>query len=225
MTFGNRVLEFYNNLQFPMEILPEGIHILNPLDDMAVKKYNREFYSKFYNDPSKRLFLIGINPGRFGGGVTGIPFTDPVHLSGALGIKNGLKKQHELSSRFIYQVVEAFGGPHTFFGRCYLTAVSPLGFVFKGKNINYYDHSVLREKLEPYIINWMDVQVNIGSLPDIAFSLGSGENFKYLNRLNQRYKWFNEIEALPHPRWVMQYRYPRQEEFVRQYLKKISKFL
>jgi len=33
-----------------------------------------EFYHKYYNDYNSRLLILGINPGRFGGGLTGIPF-------------------------------------------------------------------------------------------------------------------------------------------------------
>jgi hypothetical protein len=38
------------------------------------------FYQKYYADNKKRSLIIGINPGRFGAGVTGIPFTDPIRL-------------------------------------------------------------------------------------------------------------------------------------------------
>jgi len=34
-----------------------------------------KFYKKYYNDNNPRFLILGINPGRFGAGVTGIPFT------------------------------------------------------------------------------------------------------------------------------------------------------
>ena len=91
-----------------------------PFTNAEVKKINKEFYRKYYGDNLKRVFLIGINPGRFGGGVTGIPFTDPVNLQEILGIKNSFIKKNELSSQFIYSVIKKVGGPDLFFGSFYL---------------------------------------------------------------------------------------------------------
>ena len=51
---------------------------------------------------TQRHLLLGINPGRFGGGVTGIPFTDPIRLQNVCGIENNFEKKQELSSVFIY---------------------------------------------------------------------------------------------------------------------------
>jgi hypothetical protein len=84
MTFGKKVLEFYRNLDFSVSGIPDGIEVMNPMMEEQVQQYNEQFYSKYYNDTNPRIFLIGINPGRFGGGLTGIPFTDPI--SGKAGM-------------------------------------------------------------------------------------------------------------------------------------------
>ena len=73
---------------------------------MEAWKFAELFYRKFYNDTHRRIFIFGINPGRFGGGVTGIPFTDPIRLENECGIKNDFRKIAELSSSFVYQVVK-----------------------------------------------------------------------------------------------------------------------
>ncbi len=39
-----------------------------------------------------RYLILGINPGRFGGGITGIPFTDPIRLQNICGIENDFQK-------------------------------------------------------------------------------------------------------------------------------------
>ncbi|MCK5703784.1 MAG: DUF4918 family protein, partial [Cyclobacteriaceae bacterium] len=56
----------------------------------------------------------------------------------------------------------------------------------------------------------------------VAFSMGKGQNFKYLKYLNKKYQLFDKVEPLPHPRWVMQYRLKRKAEFIHEYISKIS---
>ena len=91
-------MTFYNNLEIPRG-LPDGIEVLNPFTNKKVLEFNDLFYNKYYNDQYDRTFLIGINPGRLGAGVTGIPFTDPIRLQEILGFNNELNKKSELSSK------------------------------------------------------------------------------------------------------------------------------
>ena len=62
---------------------------------------------------------LGINPGRFGGGLTGISFTDPVALKKYCGIDNQLRNKEELSSKFVYEVINHFGGVNKFFSKVF----------------------------------------------------------------------------------------------------------
>ena len=80
-----------------------------------------DFYEKYYNDNNERYAFFGINPGRFGGGVTGIPFTDPIRLEKICGIPNDFEKKQELSSVFIYDMIDAFGGAAKFYKRFYIS--------------------------------------------------------------------------------------------------------
>jgi hypothetical protein len=202
--------------------LPAGVGVLNPFKDKKVFQLNEHFYHKYYNDKLKRTFLIGINPGRFGAGVTGIPFTDPIRLQEVLGFENDLDKKAELSSKFIYDLIDYIGGPEIFFGSFYFTSVSPIGFVKNGKNLNYYDQKDLQDKLEPFIVDalWQQIET-INCNRNVAYSLGQGKNFKYLEKLNDEHGFFNRIEPLPHPRWVMQYRLKRKQEFIDLYGEKL----
>jgi len=182
-----------------------------------------EFYTRFYGDDHPRVFLIGINPGRFGGGVTGIPFTDPVNLAGPCGIENSFPAKHELSSRFIYDMIGKMGGPEAFFNRFFLTALSPLGFVSEGKNRNYYDTPALWETLKPWIVKSFQQQIRLGADRETAFSLGQGKNFRLLSELNREFGFFNEIIPLPHPRWIMQYKLKRKDDFLNLYKDKLNR--
>ncbi len=221
MSFGSDILYFYNNLTIPS--YPEKpIEVMTPFENREVMEVNKKFYSKFYHNKQERIFLIGINPGRFGAGVTGIPFIDPVNLQQVLGIKNPFKKKHELSSEFIFAVIDAFGGAKRFFSRFYLTAVSPFGFVAHGKNINYYEIEFIRNHWRPFLIECLKKQLRAGGKRNIAFILGQGENYRFIKTLNNDQKIFDKLIPLPHPRWVMQYRFLQRMKYVRLYVKALT---
>ena len=101
MTFGQKVFEFYTNLEISYE-LPQGVEVMNPYESANVQRYVKKFFDKYYGDNNKRTFVFGINPGRFGAGITGVSFTDPVALSKYCLIENNLVQKRELSSEFIY---------------------------------------------------------------------------------------------------------------------------
>ena len=114
MKLSERIIDFYRTLDIPGD-LPEGINIMDPYQEERVMLLVEKFYSRYFDDSRDRVMLVGINPGRFGGGVTGIPFTDPINLKEKCEIDNNLKKRHELSSRFIYDMIDALGGPGKFY--------------------------------------------------------------------------------------------------------------
>ena len=90
---------------------------MNPFLDTATFNLCKQFYTKYYNDNNSTAFNIGINPGRFGGGITGIPFTDPIRLQNICGIENDFQKKQELSSVFVYEVIKSFGGTEMFYDK------------------------------------------------------------------------------------------------------------
>ena len=216
-TFGDRSVEFYGKLQIDPP-LPAGTEVLNPYEDADVQTIVRAFFSRFFADGQERFIILGINPGRFGAGITGITFTDPVRLEEDCQIPNPFEKRAELSSRFIYEMISAYGGSMLFYRRFFLSAVSPLGFVRNGKNLNYYDDPELEETLDGFIRSTLRSQLDLGIRREKAICLGEGKNLKYLDRLNRELNLFGEIVPLPHPRWVMQYRYRRKQEFIEKYL-------
>ncbi len=213
--FSTDVMSYHFALK-PAVNLPKGIEWLMPYDDPETRRCMSRFYEKFYNDHQKRTFILGINPGRFGAGLTGVPFTDPIRLN-QLDIENSFPQKPELSSVFIYDMIEACGGPAAFYKKYYITSLSPLGFVKGGKNYNYYDDPQLSQRVRPFIISNIETQLKFGADTSKVFCLGQGKNFEYLSKLNDEYQWWERVIPLPHPRWVMQYRLKRKEEFVAEY--------
>ncbi len=221
MTFADRILDFYQKLSLD-EKLPDGIQVMNPYLQKETLQVCKAFYQKFYNDNKTRRIILGINPGRFGAGVTGIPFTDPIRLETSCGIDHALEKKPELSSDFIYRLIENMGGPQIFYKYYYIGAVSPLGFVKNGKNYNYYDDRQLEHSLKPFIVRNLVRQMALGIETQKCFCLGNGKNFAYLQRLNQELKLFGEIIPLPHPRWVMQYRRKQLDHYLAEMARSLS---
>ncbi len=224
MTFAEQVISFHRKLK-PNWKVPKEIGLIYPFDQDETWKVFETFYHKYFSDQKQRTFLFGINPGRLGAGVTGVPFTDPKILESVIGIKNTFHKRNELSALFVYDMIEALGGVQSFYKNYYITSVCPLGFIGKGKNVNYYDQKNLQEAVEPHIIKNIKTQITFGANLKVAFSMGQGKNFKYLKKLNDQHQFFEEIQPLPHPRWVMQYRLKRKQEYIDEYAIKLIRAL
>jgi hypothetical protein len=224
MPLSEKITDFLFNLEFPLQ-LAKGVGVLDVHRDEAVRKACTAFYQKFYHDDDERYLLIGINPGRFGGGITGIPFTDPIRLEKDCGIPNNWQKKQELSSVFMYGMMAAYGGVRSFYKDIYISAVSPLGFVKDGKNLNYYDDKALKEKIRPFVVECMEKQLAFGLNRDVCFCIGEGENLKYLSGLNKSYKWFKNVEAVAHPRFIMQYKLKFRQDYIDKYLSTFRKYI
>lgn len=217
-SFANALMNYYKNLNPPKD-LPEDVEVMNPYQNPETFKIASKFYHQYYNDLNERIVCFGINPGRFGAGITGVPFTDPVRLLEVCGIKNDFDQKAELSSRFIYDMIDVFGGTEAFYSKFYISAVSPLGYIKDGINLNYYDIKGFKELFEDYAVSEIKKQMPLGLSKKVAFSIGKGQNIKFLNWLNERHDLFDQIIPLSHPRWVMQYRLKRKHEFIDEYLK------
>ncbi len=223
-TFADRVIEFNRKVEFPGS-LPEGISIMNPFrgGDDYILDVSSAFYRKFYNDDRPRRLILGINPGRFGAGFTGVPFTDTKRLSGECGIDYTGRQTHEPSSVFIYDVIMEYGGPEKFYSDFYINSVCPLGFTQTGvsgreKNYNYYDRPDLAAAVTDFIVWNIKEQIALGVSTEVCWCLGTGKNEKFLRALNERHGFFGEVEALEHPRFIMQYKSASRDKFVRKYI-------
>lgn len=119
-------------------------------------------------------------------------------------------------------MIEAFGGVNVFYNKFYISAVSPLGFVKDGKNLNYYDLKELEAAVYDFCVQSINQQLNFGLNRQVCYCLGEGSNFKFLAKLNDRYKFVERIVPLPHPRFIMQYRRKRMQEYITRYVKELK---
>jgi hypothetical protein len=220
-TFGAKASKFFFSLD-PDFRLPKDFEFLLPYENAETKRVTEQFFRKYYNDKQKRVFVIGINPGRFGAGTTGIAFTDPINLEMKCGIKNDFAKKPELSSTFIYHMIDKYGGVKKFYADFFLTAICPIGFVKDGKNINYYDDKALIRSSRKFIIESLTQQFALGSTGKVAICLGEGKNLTYLTALNKELQLFDEILPLAHPRFILQYRRKKLDEYTDLYLKTLQ---
>ena len=221
MTYAKFILSFLSNLSISTK-LPKGINYMNPYLNEEVFELCKQFYEKYYSSNRQRTIILGINPGRYGAGLTGIPFTDPVKLDEDCGIANNLKKQRELSADFIYKMIYAYGGVLEFYDQFYFGSVSPLGFTRDGKNLNYYDDTSLQQSLLPFILQSLEAQLAFGLNRKVAYCLGEGKNYKFLSNLNMEHSFFDHIIPLAHPRFIMQYRRKTVDRYVNDYLQKFQ---
>jgi hypothetical protein len=221
-TWASHLISFYNNLQPPQQ-LPNDIEWLYPQRDPVVMDIVARFFHKFYEDRNERRLFLGINPGRFGAGITGVNFTAARQLKDYCLIDHPFKNGTELSAEFIYDMIEAYGGVSAFYGQFFIGSVCPLGFVQHGKNLNYYDDKELLKMIEPFIVENINKLVDFKVDRTACYCIGGEKNFKYLQRINEQNKWFEKIIALPHPRFIMQYRRKQKQQFIQQYLQLITK--
>jgi hypothetical protein len=221
MTLADQILAFNKSLSLTVS-LPAGVQVMNPFQDPVTFELCKKFYHQFYGDDQPRKIILGINPGRLGGGATGIPITDPVKLSTICNIPNEFPKKTELSSDFIYTLIDAGGGPGVFYREFIFSSVCPLGFTKDGVNLNYYDDKTLERSVRAFVVDSIQRQLNFPINREICFCLGEGQNYKYLSKLNAEYSFFKKIVPLPHPRFIMQYRRKKIPAFVNMYMQKLK---
>ncbi len=223
-TVADRIIAFNTALHFPYP-LPKGIRVMNPFqENPSALAASSLFYKTYYNDQAPRHMILGINPGRFGAGLTGVPFTDPKRLKDACGIAEySGPMAHEPSSVFIYDMIESYGGPERFYKKFYINSICPLGFTATGGNgreinHNYYDSAALAKAVRPFAVARIKEQLSFNIMADTCFCLGTGKNAEYLRKLNEEHGLFGRIVPLEHPRYIIQYKAKRQPEYIAKYL-------
>lgn len=221
-TFASKVIDFNRNLNYSGE-LPDGFQVLNPyLDNPETMEVMQQFYYKYYNDTDKRKFIIGINPSRNGAGVTGVPFTDTKRLELVCGIPMHSAHTHEISSVFVYDMIEAFGGVEDFYSRFYINSPFPLAIVRRSKdgnflNANYYDDKKLFESVKGFMVDSLEKHIRLGLDTSEVFVLGK-KNAEFLQKLNQEKKLFEKMTVLEHPRYIQQYKSKEKQLYIDKYI-------
>lgn len=224
-TFAERVISFNAGLHFT-GVLPPRARVMNPFRENACAVPASEaFYRKFYGDNLRRGIILGINPGRFGAGLTGVPFTDPGRLANPCGISiAGCPAAHEPSSVFVYELIAAYGGVEKFYADWYINSLCPLGLVREDKsgrekNCNYYDSAALKKAMTPFILETLPKQLALGIDAANCVCLGIGQNAAFLERLNRQHGYFGNILPLEHPRYIVQYKWRERDKYVAKYVK------
>lgn len=222
-TIADKIIKFNKSLEFSGK-LPRGINLLNPFkDNPAILPLVKEFYKKFYDDNSERALILGINPGRHGAGVTGIPFSDTKRLAEFCGVNVEGFRSHEPSSVFVYDVINAYGGVKKFYSRFFITSICPLGFTSispagREVNYNYYDNKELFRSVYDFIVRSINAHLNFGFSREVCFCMGGGTNYKHLMLINEKEKLFKKIVPLEHPRYIMQYKLKKKDFYIDKYL-------
>jgi|SRR5690554_561033 len=225
-TFAQKVIEFNRNLHYSGS-LPDGFQVLNPyLDNPETMEVMQQFYHKYYNDTHKRKFIIGINPSRNGAGVTGVPFTDTKRLESVCGIKMKSAHTHEISSVFVYDIIQAFGGVEDFYRQFYINSPFPLAIVRRSKegnflNANYYDDKKLFEAVKGFMIDSLEKHISLGLDTSEVFILGK-KNAEFLTKLNKEKNLFYKMTVLEHPRYIQQYKSKEKQMYIDKYILALS---
>ena len=226
LTFADRVIEFNRGLVYTGN-MPDNFQVMNPfLDNPETMVVMSEFYHKYYSDNRQRRFIIGINPSRNGAGVTGVPFTDSKRLESDCGISMKSARTHEVSSVFIYDMIEAYGGTEQFYSEFYINSPFPLAIIRETKsgnwlNANYYDDPQLFEMVKDFMIESLKKHINLGLNTSEVFVLGK-KNAVFVEKLNKIEKMFDKLTVLEHPRYIQQYKSKEKELYIDKYLRVLS---
>ena len=173
-----KIFKFYDDLE--KLSTPGDISVLDPYTEPEIRNVYKKFYKKYFNDSKRRIIIFGINPGRFGGGITGIPFTDSFNLKKRCQIDSNIPIKKELSSKFIYEMIEGYGGVKTFYNNFFISSICPYGFTKNGKNLNYYDDKTLFHNWERQIVKWIRFQVDYIGNNKCCVIIGKGKNQKLI---------------------------------------------
>ena len=225
-TFADHVIDFNKNLSYTGN-LPEGFEVLNPyLDNPETLMVMQKFYHQYYDDSVRRKFIIGINPSRHGAGVTGVPFTDTKRLESVCGITMKSAHTHEVSSVFMYDMIEEYGGADLFYKDVYINSPFPLAIVRRTKNgwlnANYYDDKELFKSVKDFIIESLKKHLSLNLDASEVFVLGK-KNAEFISKLNKEAKLFDRLTVLEHPRYIQQYKSKEKQLYIDKYILALKK--
>ncbi len=228
--FSDKVLSFNDELANTVLVLPGDYCIKNPFNSdhkEKIRKITHSFYKKYYNDHQKRRLILGSSPARRGTAVTGIPFLDAGYLYKITGIKIDGFYINKSSSDFLYEVIEEYGC-EKFYKNFFMSFVCPFGIVKtntngKETNCNYYENKKVEDTLYEFIINSLKKQISFGIDTSVCYCIGSGDNFRFLMKINEQYHFFDRIIPLEHPRFIMQYHSKDKDEYLNKYLVALRK--
>ena len=76
--------------------------------------------------------------------------------------------------------------------------------------------------MKPEIIEHLRRQIDFGAKSRKAVCLGK-KNERYLQDINEEINFFAEIVTVDHPRYIMQYKLKKKDEYLQNYLDALNK--
>ncbi|MEU5159639.1 uracil-DNA glycosylase family protein [Streptomyces sp. NPDC020875] len=226
VTVAQRILRFNEELAGTVLEVPPGFAVINPFSGPRkerVREVTAAFYGKYYDDGKPRRLVLGSSPARRGTAVTGVPFEDAKLLESETGVDVDGYAVSRPSAGFLHDVIRRYGGRDTFYADFVMSFVCPLGLVRtkpggKEVNCNYYENKKLLELLRSFLVDTLERQLAFGTDTSVCYCIGSGENFRFLTKVNEGQRFFTSIVPLEHPRFITQYNGDRKEEYAQKYL-------
>ena len=193
------------------------------LSDFLDNKGNIIEFHKIYVEPnSPKVVICGINPGRNGAGLTGIPFIDFASLSKMLpDIK---ENDWEPSAKFFFSVIQKFE-IEAFYRNFHVTNISWFGFsrIDKQKNVNYFEKDISTEIAIYLIDKFVEEMEHIN--PDYIIPLSKPVLYE-LESLKKQNKIRAKIGIrLNHPSWVTTYCSNDLSTWRQKYVDTLTKYL
>jgi len=85
-------------------------------------------------------------------------------------------------------------------------------------NYNYYDSKALTDAVYDLIVSGIRKQLQFGLSRKVCYCMGTGKNAAFLQALNEKEGFFEQVVPLEHPRFVMQYKAKTKQAYVDKYL-------
>ena len=184
-----------------------GIQVLQEF--LTHRAWLDAFWQHYVPYPLPQTVILGLNPGRFGAGQTGIPFIDFRSLSVLLPDAELPKLDSEPSATFFFRVVQQIGA-EKFYREFFVSNVSALGYLRNGKNANYTDLPQVAQQIVAR--NFAEEMAALRPKRIIALGREAEASAQELYPDGSV-----RISHLPHPSWIMTYRLREAQSWVRRY--------
>ena len=80
-----------------------------------------------------------------------------------------------------------------------------------------------QKALSPFIVHALQQQLAFGLDTSVCYCIGSGENYRFLQKMNDEHKFFKALIPLEHPRYIMQYHSKQKKDYLEKYIKYFTK--
>ncbi|MEY2342744.1 uracil-DNA glycosylase family protein [Acidithiobacillus sp. IBUN Pt1247-S3] len=199
--------QYLQDEAFARLLQERGISILQ--DFLPYRSIAEQFWQQYIPEPLPQTVILGLNPGRLGAGLTGIPLLDFRSLASLFPDGRLPRNDTEPSANFFHRVVQNVGA-EKFYREFYVSNVSAVGYLRDNKNCNYHELPDAAQRIvEERFVAEMAVVA-----PKRIIALGR-EVEATVQRLFP--DGSVRISHLPHPSWIMTYRLREAQSWVRRY--------